>query len=273
MDDQARSLLALAGGVLGEVDLDVVVDRVLESARELTGASYSALGVLDASRTELERFITVGVDEHVRAEIGALPRGRGVLGEVIRNPVPLRLSEVGEHPRSYGFPLGHPSMHSFLGVPIFVGGMPFGSLYLTEKAGGEQFTDADEESVITLAEFAGLAIDHARRYTGAATRGEELARMVAALEATTEITHAVGGATDVDVILELVAKRGRALVSAQALLIEIVDGAELVVAAAAGHRPAGVLGARIALADTVASAVMRTRTTHRLEVELNRARF
>ena len=128
--------------------------------------------MLDGSRTELDRFITVGIDEHVRAEIGALPRGRGVLGELIRDPVPLRLSEVGEHPRSYGFPLGHPPMHSFLGVPILVGGVPFGSLYLTEKADGNQFTDEDEESVTTLARFAGLAIDHARRYTGAATRGD-----------------------------------------------------------------------------------------------------
>jgi two-component system, NarL family, sensor histidine kinase DevS len=124
-------------------------------------------------------------------------------------------------------------MHSFLGVSVVVGGTPFGSLYLTEKANGEQFTDEDEESVTTLARFAGLAIDHARRYTGAAARGEELARMVAALEVTTEVTRPVGGATDVDVIPELVAKRGRALVSAQALLIELVDGDELVVAAAA----------------------------------------
>ena len=273
MDEQARGLLEVAGGVLGELDVDVVVDRVLESARALTGARYAALGVLDASRTELARFITVGIDERVRTEIGALPRGRGVLGELIRNPVALRLSEVGEHPGSYGFPLGHPPMHSFLGVPILVGGVPFGNLYLTEKANGNQFTDEDEESVAILARFAGLAIDHARRYTGAATRGEELTRMVAALEATTEITRAVGGATDVDAILELVAKRGRALVSAQALLIEIVDGAELVVAAAAGDRPAGLIGARIALADTVASAALRTRVTHRLEVDLNHARF
>ena len=151
--------------------------------------------------------------------------------------------------------------------------MPFGSLYLTEKANGSQFTDEDEKSATTLAKFAGLAIDHARRYTGAAARGDELARTVAALQATTEITHAVGGATDVDVILELVAKRGRALVSARALLIEIVSGSELVVAAAAGERPAGLIGQRIALADTVASAALRTRSTHRLEVELNRARF
>ena len=164
-------------------------------------------------------------------------------------------------------------MHSFLGVPILVGGVPFGNLYLTETANGNQFTDEDEESVAVLARFAGLAIDHARRYTGAATRGEELTRMVAALEATTEITRAVGGATDVDVILELVAKRGRALVSAQALLIEIVDDGELVVAAAAGDRPAGLIGARIALADTVASAALRRRATQRLEVDLNHARF
>ena len=273
MDERARSLLEVADGVLGELDVDMVVDRVLHSARALTGARYAALGVLDASRTELARFITVGIDEQGRKEIGVLPRGRGVLGELIRDAVPLRLSEVGEHPRSYGFPLGHPPMHSFLGVPILVSGMPFGSLYLTEKADGDQFTDEDEESVTTLARFAGLAIDHARRYTGAAARGEELARMVAALEATTEVTRAVGGATDVDVILELVAKRGRALVSAQALLIEIVDGADLVVAAAAGDRPAGLIGARIPLADTVASAALRTRATHRLEVDVNHARF
>ena len=77
MDEQARGLLEVAGGVLGELDVDMVVDRVLESARALTGARYAALGVLDASRTELARFITVGIDEQGRKEIGALPRGRG----------------------------------------------------------------------------------------------------------------------------------------------------------------------------------------------------
>ena len=273
MDEQARSLLDVAASVFGELDLEVVVDRVLESARELTGARYAALGVLGASKTELDRFITVGMSERERAEIGELPRGRGVLGELIRHPVPLRVAEVGEHPRSFGFPLGHPPMHSFLGVPILVCGVAFGSLYLTEKAGGAPFSDADEESATALAEFAGVAIDHARRYTGAAAHRDELARTVATLEATTEITRAVGGETDLDVILELVAKRGRALVSARALLIELVDGSELIVAAAAGDRPADLIGARILLADAVASTTLRTRRTHRLEVELNRARF
>ena len=273
MDEQTRSLLDVAGRVLGELDLEIVIERVLESARELTGARYAALGVLDASRTELERFITLGVSDDARAEIGALPRGRGVLGELILNPVPLRLTEVGQHPHSYGFPLGHPPMHSFLGVPIFVGDVPFGSLYLTEKAGGAPFTDADEETVMTLARFAGVAIDHARRYTSATARGDELARTVAALEATTEITHVVGGTTDLDVILELVAKRGRALVSARALLIELVDGGKLVVAAGAGALPAGLIGERFELTDTLASTALRTRATQRLEVELNRMRF
>ena len=273
MDEQARGVLDAAGSVLGELDLEIVIDRVLESARELTGARYAALGVLDCTRTELERFITVGVDKHARAEIGVLPRGRGVLGELILDPVPLRLADVGQHPHSYGFPLGHPPMHSFLGVPILIGGVPFGSLYLTEKAGGGQFTDADEESVTTLARFAGVAIDHARRYTGAAARGDELARSVAALQATTEIARDVGGETDLELILELVAKRGRALVGARTVLIELVSGNELVVAAVAGDRPAGLIGERMVLADTVASAALRTRATQRLEAEVNRARF
>ena len=127
MDERARSLLEVADSVLGELDLEAVIDRVLQSARELTGARYAALGVLDSSRTELERFIAVGIDEQARAQIGMLPRGRGVLGELIRDPVPLRLAEVGEHSRSYGFPLGHPPMHSFLGVPILVAGVSFGA--------------------------------------------------------------------------------------------------------------------------------------------------
>jgi signal transduction histidine kinase len=273
MDEQTRGLLDAAGSVLGELNLELVIDRVLESARELTGARYAALGVLDCTRTELEQFITVGVDEHARDGIGVPPRGRGVLGELILDPVPLRLAEVGQHPRSYGFPVGHPPMHSFLGVPIIIGGVPFGSLYLTEKAGGGQFTDADEESVTTLARFAGVAIDHARRYTGAAARGDELARSVAALEATTEIARAVGGETDLGLILELVAKRGRALVRARTVLIELVAGDELVVAAVAGDRPSALIGERMPLADTVASAALHTRATQWLDAELNRARF
>jgi signal transduction histidine kinase len=273
MDRTARGVLDIARSVLAELDLEIVLKRVLESARELTGARYAALGVLSSSRTELERFITLGIDEAERETIGALPRGRGVLGELIQNPTPLRLSDISEHPRSYGFPHGHPPMRSFLGVPIPIEGTPFGNLYLSEKRLGQQFSDADEEAVLMLSELAGFAIDHARRYTGTREHRDELQRTVTALNATTQIARAVGAETDLDVILELVAKRGRALVDARLLVIELVQRGRLIVAAGAGELPAGLLGRQVPLGDSAASAALRTRRAQRLQEPLTRARF
>jgi signal transduction histidine kinase len=266
-------VLDVARSVLEELDLETVLARVLRAAQDLTGARYAALGVLDESRTELARFLTAGIDGATRAEIGELPSGRGVLGELIEDPAPLRLAEVGRHARSWGFPPGHPPMSTFLGVPILVGGLPYGNLYLTEKADGAEFSPADEAAVVLLAEFAGVAIDHAGRYTGARERQDELERTIAALDATTQITRAVGGETDLGVILELVAKRGRALVSARALLVELVRGSELEVAVAAGEFPPELVGERLPLAETVASAAFRTGRTQRLDEELNRSRY
>jgi signal transduction histidine kinase len=273
MDRTTSGILEVARSVLAELDLDVVLDRVLESAQELTEARYAALGVLNDSKTELARFLTKGINESAHSAIGALPSGRGVLGALIEDPAPLRLSDVGQHPRSYGFPHGHPPMHSFLGVPILVDGQPYGNLYLTEKGSDEDFNEDDEQAVQALAEFAGVAIDHARRYTGARERSDELERTVATLEATGQIARAVGGETDLDVILELVAKRGRALVSARALLIELKLGDELVIATSVGELPDGLVGQRIPLEDTVAVQAMRTRRAQRLEDELSKARF
>jgi two-component system, NarL family, sensor histidine kinase DevS len=155
------SILNLAKGAL-EQDLEVVLNRVLESARKLTGARYAALCVLNDARMGLDRFVTAGIGDDARARIGVLPRGRGVLGDLILDPVPVRLVDVGEHPHSYGFPRGHPPMHSFLGVPILVGATPLGSIYLTEKAGRRPFTEADEQSLVSLAGCAARAIEHAR---------------------------------------------------------------------------------------------------------------
>ena len=273
MDRAVRGVLDLARDVLAELDLDVVLERVLDSAQELTGARYAALGVLDESRSELSRFITRGIDDATHAAIGALPRGRGVLGALIEDPVPLRLDDVGRHPRSYGFPRGHPPMRTFLGAPILVRGLPYGNLYLTEKAGGAQFSAEDEEALTVLAELAGVAIDHARRYTGASERRDELERTVATLDATTQIALAVGGETDLEVVLELVAKRGRALVGARVLLIELRHRQELVVAAGAGELPAELIGQAIPLHDSLAGQALRARRTLRLDDEVNRARF
>ena len=268
-----RSVLSIARGVLSDLDLETVLGRVLDAARELTGARYAALGVLDEQRGALSRFVTVGIDEERRRAIGQLPTGRGVLGELIVHPTPLRLADVGAHPHSYGFPPGHPPMRTFLGVPVEVAGVAFGNLYLTDKEGGGEFTQEDEDALVVLAEFAGVAIDHARRFTGSERRRGELQRTVETLDATVQISRALAGQTDLPTVLELVAKRGRALVSARALLIELHDGDELVVAAGTGRLPDGLIGHRFELAGTVAGVALRTLQPQRLEDEVTRVRF
>ena len=269
----SQDVLDVARGMLGDLDLEHVLERVLESARKLAGARYAAIGVLDESRTGLARFITTGVDESTRQQIGSPPTGRGVLGELISDPTPLRIASVGDHPRSYGFPAGHPPMGSFLGVPIMVAGEPFGNLYLTEKHGGGEFTEADERALVGLAEFAGIAIDHARRYSGLEADRDELKQTVDALGVMVEISRAIGGHTDLALILTLVAKRGRALVSARALVIELQIDGGLEVVAAAGELPANLVGRQMALEGSVAQAALRTGTTQHLGDDFSRARF
>jgi signal transduction histidine kinase len=273
LDPAARGVLEIACGVLADLDVERVLERVLESARELTGARYAAMGVLDESRTALARFITVGVDDATRHEIGLPPTGHGVLGELIRNPAPLRLASVGQHPRSYGFPVAHPPMETFLGVPVLVAGEPFGNLYLTDKQGGGEFTGVDEDALVRLAALAGVAIDHARRFSGSEARRDELQRSVDALGAMVEISRAIGGQSDLSRILELVAKRGRALVSARALVIELQIDGGLEIAAAAGELPRDLVGQSMPLKGSVAEAALRLGRTQRLEDRLNRARF
>jgi signal transduction histidine kinase len=157
-----RKLIEAGRSLVSEFDPEVVLERLLAAARELTGARYAALGILNSERTELERFITLGIDDETRATIGNLPRGRGVLGLLIAEPRPLRLANVADHPSSYGFPPNHPPMRTFLGLPILIRGEAFGNIYLTEKQDGEPFSDADEEAGVVLAEWAAIAIENAR---------------------------------------------------------------------------------------------------------------
>ncbi len=135
-DERLEQLLEVGRSIVSELDLETLLTRVLDAARDLTGARYAALGIMNADKTGLERFLNSGIDNETRHQIGPLPRGRGVLGELIRNPHPLRLPDVGAHPRSYGFPPNHPEMRSFLGTPVLVRGDAWGNLYLTEKDGG-----------------------------------------------------------------------------------------------------------------------------------------
>lgn len=154
-------LLAIGRSLTSNLELESLLKEIIGAARDLTGAEYAALGILNSTRDALERFITLGIGPEARAEIGELPRGRGVLGVLIDDPRPLRLQRLSDHPAAFGFPAHHPAMESFLGVPIMIGDIAYGNLYLTNKVGGE-FDDRDEDSVVTLAAWAAIAIHNAR---------------------------------------------------------------------------------------------------------------
>ena len=264
MDQTARRLVTILHELLDVDELEVVMRRVLGAAQELTGARYAALGVLNDERDALARFLTVGIDDDERQVIGDLPHGRGVLGELITHPEILRLAEVSRHPRSYGFPPGHPMMKTFLGAPIVIRGEIYGNIYLTEKAGGAEFGDDDEELLSVLAEYAAIGIHHARRLDRLESRRDELERTVAALGATSEISRALASEVDLAPILELVAKRGRALVSARALVILLPDHDGLRVAYAVGEVPEGLVGQTVA-ESSVAGGVLGSGRVQRLE--------
>ena len=158
--EKLRRLLDVRRTLASESDYERLLERVLEEGRAITGARYAALGVLDEEEVELERFLTSGVDAGTREAIGEPPRGRGVLGVLILDPRPLRLADVAEHPESYGFPAGHPPMRSFLGVPIMIGGEVWGNLYFAEKEDAREFSEADEQAAVVLAEWAAKAIEN-----------------------------------------------------------------------------------------------------------------
>ncbi len=263
-DERFRRLIDVGTALLSELDLEVVLRSVVEAARELTSAEYAAVGVLDRNRTELERFIYLGIDDETKRTIGSLPRGRGVLGELIREPVPLRLRDVNEHPHAFGFPPGHPPMHSFLGVPITVRGETYGNLYMTEKRGGVEFDEGDEEAAKTLAIWAGVAIENARLYTALSEREAEVEQALRRAETSVDIARAIGGETDVARVLDLIVKRARALVEARTLLVLLRRGGQLVVAAQAGEAGEEARQLTIPADDAVFQTAMQERVAQHL---------
>ena len=260
--DRLRGLVEAGQQLVAELDLEAVLDRLLEAARELTGARYAAMGVLNRDRDGLERFVTRGVDEATHRAIGDLPRGRGLLGVLIDDPQPLRLDDINAHPRSYGFPAHHPEMVTFLGVPVLIRGRAWGNLYLSTKEDGEPFDDADEQTIVTLAGWAGIAIENARLYSQVDERRHELERAVRSLEANTAIARAIGADTRLDRVLELVVKRARALVHARAVAVLLADGEGYFVRATAGELAPELSGARVALDPEFALTGVRSRHAH-----------
>jgi signal transduction histidine kinase len=227
--DRFRALVEAGVSISSELSLDALLQALVEKAAELTGARYAALGVIDRAGTELERFVTTGIDVRTHTAIGDLPRGRGILGTLIREAKPLRLHDLAEDPRSAGFPPNHPAMHSFLGVPIMLRGVPYGNFYLTEKEGGEDFTEEDEETVSLLASQAAVAIENARLYEAATGWSRQL-------ESLNEVGNALATETDLDGLLDLIARRLRELLDARIVIVALPAGAdELRLAAVAGE--------------------------------------
>jgi signal transduction histidine kinase len=251
LGDRIQALLEAVMSIGSHLELRQVLHNIAQTAAELAGAQYSALGVLDTHGNErLSDFITVGIDEEQRRVIGDLPHGRGVLGVLIREPHAIRLADLTKHPSSYGFPEGHPAMRTFLGVPILVRDIVYGNLYLTEKIGGGEFTESDEQIVSALAAAAGLAVQNARLY-------EQAQRRQGWLEAARSITtRLLGGAKSSDVLPDIVAAARRLADADIALLALPLDDGAVRIEAAEGAHAEAVRGDTLP-ADSLTATVMR----------------
>jgi signal transduction histidine kinase len=234
--DRMQGLLSAVVAVGEGLELDTTLRRIVAAAVDLVDARYGALGVL-GPHGGLERFLHVGVDEQTRDRMGALPEGKGLLGQLIRDPRPLRLPDLAAHEASVGFPPHHPPMRTFLGVPVRVRDAVFGNLYLTEKRGGAEFTPADQALVEALAAAAGIAVQNADLFEQTRLRQQWL-------EASAEIrSEMLSGASEADV-LRLIAQRTLELTGADAAMIILdggVDGRGFVVRAECGTDPVSLL--------------------------------
>jgi signal transduction histidine kinase len=259
MPDRMRALLDAGLALTSELSLDALLQRVVEIAAELTEASYAALGVIDPTGTELERFVTTGIDPQTHAAIGDLPRGRGILGVLIRDAAVLRLHDLSDDPRSVGFPANHPPMQTFLGVPVLLRGMAYGNLYLTEKAGGADFTREDEEIVQLLAGQAAVAIENARLYESATRWSQQLESLI-------EVGAALARETELPSLLDLVARRLRELIGARLVLIALpTEDGTLRVESADGEDAAEFVGMRLDRESSKSGHVLDRGRSERLD--------
>lgn len=259
--DRARDVLATQGrlrallranqAVVEQLELPVVLERIVAAAVELVGAQYGALGVISPTGG-LEQFINVGIPEHDVARIGHLPEGHGLLGALIDDPEPIRLLHVADDPRSAGFPAHHPAMDSFLGVPVRVRDEIYGNLYLSNQHSGE-FSAEDEQLVKSLAATAGIAIDNARLFA-------ETRRRQAWSAASAEVTAAMLSTEQRDAI-GILATRMLELAGADLVTVVVPadDPSDLVVSIARGIDQAVLEGRRYPAGGTLAGSVLEGR--------------
>jgi signal transduction histidine kinase len=264
--DRLRVLVGAGIALSSELSLDALLQQLVETAAQLTGSRYAALGVIDGTGQGLERFLTTGVDPETYAAIGDLPRGRGILGVLIRDAEPLRLHDLRDDPRSVGFPANHPPMKSFLGVPILLRGVAYGNLYLTEKAGGGDFTDEDEELTQLLAAQAAVAIENTRLY-------ETSMRWLRHFESMNEIGEALAGELELEPLLGLVARRLRSLIQARLVLIALpdagADGLRIAAAVGEGSDAYGLAGMELGRGDSKTGRVLQRGRSERVDSVLD----
>ena len=253
--DRVHGLLEAIVSIGSDLDLETVLRSIIEAATTLVDARYGALGVI-GEEDRLTQFITTGVTQEQIDALEHWPHGLGILGLLIKDPRPIRLADLSAHPESYGFPANHPPMRRFLGVPIRVRDEVFGNLYLTEKAGGEEFDDDDESVVSALATAAGVAIENARLY-------QEATRRERWLQASAEVSTALLSGTDPGEVLDLVARRAREICDADLATVALVDSGsdEFVIRAADGRHAEALDNVRVPLADAIAGQVFRSGTS------------
>jgi signal transduction histidine kinase len=260
-----RALFDATVALTSELSLEALLQKIVEAAIAITGARYAALGVIDEAGHGLERFVATGIDAETHAAIGDLPRGRGILGVLIRDAAPLRLHDLTEDPRSVGFPPNHPPMHRFLGVPILLRGVAYGNLYLTEKEGGADFDEEDEELVTLLAAQAAVAIENARLY-------ESATRWSRQLETLHEVVRSLIEETELRDLLELVCRRLRELIGARLTLIALPERDDDLRVAAADSEDdtaAALLDHRLARERSKSGLVLERRQSVRVDSVLD----
>jgi signal transduction histidine kinase len=250
--DPKDALLKAGLALASELSLPMVLQRIVDLAVEVTDARYGALGVIGAG-DDLVDFITTGISVKQRRTIGALPRGRGVLGLLIREPRLVRVKDISSHPASVGFPPNHPRMHSFLGAPVQALGKVYGNIYLAEKRGASEFSLEDERSLQILATQAGVAIANASLYQDTLQRERWL-------EAQHAITTEILEGADAGTLLTSVAEHARDLAGADAatILTTTSTPGQLVVAAAVGAYAQQVVGKPVPAGKSISGAVMET---------------
>ncbi|ORI20263.1 histidine kinase [Rhodococcus sp. 1168] len=262
---QADGLLEAMLVITSDLDLEVTLRSIVESAVKLVDARYGALGVRGEGH-ELSAFINFGMDDDTRTRIGPLPTGGGVLGLLIDQPEVLRLEDLTSHPDSVGFPPNHPLMKTFLGVPIRIRSKIYGNLYLTEKKDGTPFTDDDEVVTQALASAAGIAIENSRLYEESRTRQ-------AWMEATRDIGTELLAGAEIGDVLQMVSRKALHLLTADLAFIAVPEGVDadpalvtrLVVSVSEGHCAEELLGSTIPIEGSSSGAAFRRRAAFRKE--------